>query len=141
MPSDIVAERAVLAGIARYNSDAYYDVCDILNENSFTLDSNAITYKVFKTIMEENDQTTIDIPTIYATANKLGLESFFQSKTESQHLQAILNFPVELTNVRKFGAKVAKLAVGRLLSNQLAEAHTKVDAISGDEAYSHILGI
>jgi len=141
MPQDIVAERAVLAGISRYNSDAYYDVCDILNENSFTLDSNAILYKIFKTILEENDQTKIDIPTIYATAKKLNLQDIYQDKTESQHLQAILNFPVDLTNVRRFGGKVAKLAVGRLLSNQLAEARSEVDSISGDESYAHILGI
>lgn len=138
---DVVAERAVLAGIIRYGADAYYDVADIINENSFTLDSNAILYKICKTILDKDDKIKFDIPTIYSTAKQLDLHEVYQDKTESQHLQAIMNFPVEISNVRKFGATVAKLAVGRLLSNQLAAAQDKLRLITGEETYAHILGI
>jgi replicative DNA helicase len=138
---DVVAERAVLAGIIRYGASAYYDVADILNENSFTLDSNAILYKIVKNILEADDKTKIDIPTIYSTAKNLGLYEIYQDKTENQHLQAILSLPVANENVRKFGAKVAKLAVGRLLTNQLETARDTLETITGDETYAHILGI
>ncbi len=141
MSSDVVAERAVLAGIVRYGANAYYDVADIINENSFTVDSNSVLFKVVKTILETDDKTKIDIPTIYSTAKKLDLYDVYQDKVESQHLQAIINFPVDLSNVRKFGAKIAKLAVSRLLTTQLAEAQDQLTGITGDETYAHILGI
>ena len=37
---DLPAERAILAGVFRYGSDAYFDIADIVDENSFTLESN-----------------------------------------------------------------------------------------------------
>lgn len=138
---DIVAERALLAGIIRYGASAYYDVADIVNENSFTVDSNAILYKICKTVLERDDKTKIDIPTVYSTAKELNLTEIYQDKTESQHLQAVINFPVELSNVRKFGAKVAKLAVARLLTNQLSSAQDRLSEVDGNESYAHILGI
>ncbi len=138
---DVVAERAVLAGITRYGANAYYDVADIINENSFTLDSNAILYKILKNILEKDDKTKIDIPTIYSTAKSLNLYEVYQDKTESQHLQAILSLPIDISNVRKFGAKVAKLSVARLLTTQMEEATDRLAGITGDETYAHILGI
>lgn len=138
---DLVAERAVLAGVFRYGADAYFDVADILTENSFTLDSNSVLWKCLKVTLEENDKTKPDIPTILSAAHKIGLPEFFKDKQETLHLNAITQFPVELPNVRKFGAKVAKLAVGRLLKSQLDNAGIKLKDITGEESYAHILGI
>ena len=36
--SDVAAERAVLSGIYTYGSDAYYDIIDFVNEETFTVD-------------------------------------------------------------------------------------------------------
>jgi replicative DNA helicase len=141
MQADVVAERAVLAGVAKYGADAYYDVADIITENAFTLDSNMILWKIFKTIMESDDKAKIDIPSIYSTAKRLDLYEVFQDKTENQHLQAIISFPVELSNVRKFGGVVAKLHVTRLLKDQMEAAKDKLSEISGVETYAHIMGI
>lgn len=138
---DVVAERAVLAGIFRYGSDAYYDVCDIVNENSFTVDSNAVIFKCLKSAIEGNEKIKLDIATIYGEAEKLSLSGFFQDKNEVLHLRAVIDFPVELSNIRRFGGKVAKLAVGRLLKEQLFNAESKLEGITGDESYAHILGI
>ena len=49
---DTSAERAVLAGICKYGEDAYLDVADIVQETSFTIDSNKILYKCLKTVFE-----------------------------------------------------------------------------------------
>ena len=50
--SDTPAERAVLAGICRYGSEAYYDVGDLVDAESFTIESNCMIYSCLKHIME-----------------------------------------------------------------------------------------
>ena len=54
MLSDAPAERAILAGICRYGSEAYYDVADLIDVNSFTIDSNCMIYSCLKHIMDKD---------------------------------------------------------------------------------------
>jgi len=49
--ADTSAERAVLAGIFTYGETAYMEISDIINENTFTVDSNVVIYKCLKAIM------------------------------------------------------------------------------------------
>ena len=100
---DPSAERAVLAGICNYGDVAYLEVADIVNESSFTIDSNQIIYKCVKHLCDSNSK--IDVASIYSVANELGVESILQKKDEAQHLRAIMDFPVSIDNVRKFAAK------------------------------------
>ncbi len=109
------AENAVLAGIARYGSEAYYDVCDLIRESTFTIDSAQIIYKCMRHIFEHDDTSTLDIPSIYAAANTLNLGFVFDKRQEVQYLQSIFNFPIELKNVRKFAGIIGRLEVARLL--------------------------
>ncbi len=135
------AERAVVAGIIRHSGESYFDVCDIIRESSFTIDSNAVIYKCCKHILEQDNHATIDIPSIYAAANTLGLGYIFEKKQETQHLHAVASFPIDVKNVRKFAAQISKLEVGRLLDAQLTSAKEELGEITGEEALSHILGI
>jgi len=139
--SDAAAERAVLAGVCRYGAAAYYDVADIVNEGTFTVDSNSVIYSCLKKVLAEDDTRTLDIPSILSSANELGLSSFFSNKQELEHLNAILKFPVVLPNVRKFAAKVRKLQISRMMCSTLDETKDKYMEIKGDESISHILGI
>jgi replicative DNA helicase len=139
--SDASAERAVLSGIYNYGEDAYYDVADLLQESSFTIDSNIVLYKCFKHIFDKNPNTKLDIATIFSAAEELHLSSMVTKKEEVQHLQAITNFPVELDNVRKFAAKVKKLEIARLLEEQLDKAKSKVSEVKGTEPVGSIVGI
>jgi len=43
--SDTSAERAVLAGVCQYGDDAYLDIADIVQDTSFTVDSNKIIFQ------------------------------------------------------------------------------------------------
>ena len=43
--TDPAAERAVLSGVFNYGNNAYFDVAGIVNENTFTVDSNAGIFK------------------------------------------------------------------------------------------------
>ncbi|NBQ16783.1 hypothetical protein EBU24_00505 [bacterium] len=137
---DPAAERAVLAGICTYGDSAYLDVADILQDSSFTIDSNAIIFKCLRTLCERQ-QTKIDIASIYSVAQELELSHVLSKKEEAQHLKAIMDFPVSLENVRKFAAKIRKLEIARLLRKQLENTQDKILEVTGNEPISSIIGI
>jgi len=137
---DSAAERAVLAGICTYGDSAYLDVADILQDSSFTIDSNAIIFKCLRTLCERQ-QAKIDIASIYSVAQELELSHILSKKEEAQHLKAIMDFPVSLENVRKFAAKIRKLEIARLLRKQLENTQDKILEVTGNEPISSIIGI
>jgi replicative DNA helicase len=139
--SNPAAERAVLAGCFRYNSEAYYDICDIVRESTFTIDSNAVIWKCIRSIFDKDDTSAIDIPSIYAAASGLGLSHIFDKRNEVLHLQSIASFPVDIKNVRRFAGQISRLEVARLLDAQLSQAKERLGEITGDERLAHILGI
>jgi replicative DNA helicase len=139
--SDPAAERAVLAGICSYNDEAYYDVADIIQETSFTIDSNSIIFKCLKRICESGTNNAIDIASIYSAAKELSLDHVLLKKEEAQHLKAIMDFPVSQENVRKFAAKIRKLEIARLLRQQLELAQDKILDVTGSEPISSIIGL
>ncbi len=138
---DTSSERAVLSGIIKYGETAYLDVADIVQSTSFTVDSNQVIFKCLKNICEKETKPTIDIASIYASAQELELSHILNKKEEAQHLKAIFDFPVNLENVRKFATKIRKLEIARLLHAELKTAQDKLLDVSGTESISSILGI
>lgn len=138
---DSSAERAVLSGIYNYGEDAYYDIADIIQESSFTVDSNILIFKCLKHTIDKNNNTKLDIATIFSAAEELGLSSILTKKDEVQHLQAVISFPVEFDNIRKFAAKIRKLEIARLLEKQLELAKKKVSDVNGTEPIGSIVSI
>lgn len=138
---NLAAERAVLAGICRYGSEAYYDVCDLIRESTFTDDSKQIIYKCMRHIIEADGNAKIDPPSIYAAANALGHGYVFEKRAEVEHLQALFNFPIDIKNVRRHAGTIGRLEITRLLDVQLSQAKEELREITGEEALSHILGI
>jgi replicative DNA helicase len=139
--SDPSAERAILAGICSYGDEAFLDIADIVQESSFTIDSNNIIFKCLKNLCENDTKTKIDIASIYSVAQELGLSHILSKKEEAQHLKAVMDFPVSLENVRKFAAKIRKLEIARLLRKQLEETQDKILEVTGNEPISSIIGI
>lgn len=138
---DVSSERAVLGGIMRYGENAYLDIADILQEKTFTVDSNQIIYRCIKNIFEKENVPTIDIASIYSSAQELNLSHILSKKEETQHLKAIFDFPVELSNVRKFAIKIRKLEIARSLHSELKNIQDKVLDVNGSESISSIIGI
>tara|TARA_R110002020_G_scaffold55309_2_gene153586 strand:+ start:9807 stop:11297 length:1491 start_codon:yes stop_codon:yes gene_type:complete len=137
---DLPAERAILAGIYRYGSDAYFDVADIVDESTFTIESNISIYSCIKKIIEKDPSSQIDIPSILSTAKEIGLDGFFNTQ-EVSHLSSITKFPVLLENIRSFAAKIRKLEIARMMHDQLELTKDKYLGVKGDEPISHILGL
>ena len=141
MKKDVVAERCVLAGLCQYGSKVYLDVADILQSSTFTIDSNQIIYQCIKHVLDQDDSIKIDIPTIYSTSMELGHGKYFDSTEEKNYLKTFFDFRVDLSNVRRFAAKIRKLEVARLLTRQLDLAKSKIADIEGHESITQILGI
>ena len=139
--ADPPAERAVLAGVCRYGKDAYLDIVDIVNSTTFTVAANQAIFDCVKHILDRDDSSVIDVPMIYSAAREVGVSHMMEKKSQAQHLQAILNFPTNQKNMRRFAAKIRKLEVARLLHGQLEGAQDKLLELSGDETITHILGL
>jgi replicative DNA helicase len=139
--ADPSAERAVLSGIAKYGEELYLDIADILQESSFTVDSNKIIFQCLKYLCEKQQLKTIDIPSIYSASQDLNFAHILSKQDEVKHLKAILDFPVNRDNVAKFAAKIRKLEIGRLLHEQLDNAKEKLLNINGSESVSNIIAI
>jgi replicative DNA helicase len=139
--SDPAAERAVLSGIIQYGNESYLDVVDIIQEATFSVDSNTIIYKCLKRLFEIQEIKTVDIASIYSVAQELNLYHILSKNDETIHLKSIIDFPVNKDNVRKFAAKIRKLEIARLLHKQLELAQDKLLDVSGSESINQILSL
>ena len=139
--ADPSAERAVLAGLCKYGENAYLDIADILSSSVFTIDSNQIIYNCIKHIYEQNNTSEIDLASIYSAAQELGCSELISSKEETLHIKAILMFPVEQSNLRKFATKIKKLEIAKTISQQLHVAQQDIENITGTESINDILNI
>ncbi len=137
--ADPSAERAVLSGIYKYGDEVYLEISDILDDGSFTIDSNKLIYSCLKKLYEK--QASVDIASILSVAQELGISHILASKEETQHLKAIIDFPVNKENVIRFAAKIKKLQIARLLHEELDKAKDKLLDVNGNESISSIISI
>jgi replicative DNA helicase len=139
---DVSAERAVLSGLLEHGEEILLDISDIIQESSFTIDSNQYIFKCCKYILDkEQNLKTVDLASIYSAAQDLGLSHILNNKDEAQHLKAIKDFPVDKNNIRKFAIKIKKLEIARLLHKELGDVQEKILDINGSEPLSSIIGI
>ena len=139
--SDPSAERALLSAICKYGDEVYSDVSDLITETSFTIHSNKVIYNCIKYILESHSNPTIDIGLLYSAAKDLGLDHVLNTKEETQHLKAILDFPAKKDNCILFATKIKKLEIARKLHEELGNMQDKLLEVSGSESITNILGI
>ena len=77
---DLPAERAILAGIFRYGSAAFFDIADIIDEGSCTLESNMSIYCCSTHILDKDDSAKPDISVVLAAAKEIGLSDVFNNQ-------------------------------------------------------------
>jgi replicative DNA helicase len=139
---DPSAERAVLSGLIQYGEKAFLEVSDLIQEATFTIDSNQFIFKCVRSILENNpSQGSIDIASVYSVAGDLGLAHILSKKEEAQHLKAVKDFPVNIDNITKFAAKIKKLEIARSLHRELENTQDKLLDVNGSESIASILGI
>lgn len=138
---DPAAERAVIAGVFAYGANAYLDIADIVTSRTFGLDSNQTIWACLDHIFKEAPDATPDYPSVMSAAKSLGVNDILDKPEEKQHLRAVMNMPVQLSNVRRLAGKIRKLEIGRLLDAQMGEAQINLRGISGDEPIDKILSM
>ena len=122
----------MLSGIIQYGNDSYLDIVDIVQESTFSIDSNTIIYKCLRRLFETQDISVVDIASIYSVSQELNLYHILSKSDETLHLKSIIDFPVDKANIRKFAAKIRKLEIARLLHKQLEVAQDKLLDVNGD---------
>lgn len=139
--TNLPAEKAVLTGIFEYGIDAFLDIQDILQVESFTDSTNQVIFRAYLHLFEKEEITKLDISSLLSAIHSIGEDWVFEKPSEQRHLKIITQGKVQLENVRKFAGQVKKLQIARSLKDKLDEASYKIEDISGHEGIEEILGI
>ena len=139
--SNMAAERAVLAGLCKYGSDIYLDICDYVKDGSFHENNNKMVYKCIEHLCKDKDNIKIDLPSIQSAAKELNLDHIIDRPEVAKHLNTILRLPVERENVRTFAGKIRRLEVARLLHDQCDVAKDKIANTDGTESVAELIGM
>lgn len=139
--ADVAAERAVLAGICQFGPEAYYEVADILDSNSFTFPTNQIAYKCVKHLIKDKEVQNLDVPSICSAATELNLSEVINKVDGLKYLRALFNFPVKKENIRRLAGKIRKLDIMKSLSTKMYDVGDQIRSLTGDEPISQILSI
>lgn len=138
--SDVAAERGVLCGICQYGQNAFIDVADIVNSETFTVTYNELIYSCLKKVFEHEETVGVDITSIYSAGEELGLSNIMSRKEMLEHVNALFNFPIKEENVRKFAAKIRKLQITRNLREKLKDTSDHLLEVTGNESITEIIG-
>ena len=139
MPTDVIAEKAVLSAIYNGGSEVFFDVCDVIqNSNTFSIRHNEYLYLCLKHAIEGDNTKRPDIATIFTSAQEQGIPL---SQECQEHINQVIYFDTDSSNARQYAGKIRKLKVGSLLEAQLQAAQGDIGQITGREAISEILGL
>lgn len=133
------AERGILSGICKYGRDGYLEVSDLVDSNRFTIDLNKGMYTCLSHIFEKDIDTKVDNHLILAAIQDLGLTSLFER--DYAYIDSIVNFNVELSNLRGFAKKVRRLSEAKTLAEKHKETQEDLRGVTGDESMSQIIAI
>ena len=136
-----MSEKYVLSCIYNHGEDAYYEIADIICEDSFLVDWNIYLFKCLKHAIVTQELKKIDIGTIQAAANSLSLEKVINRKEVSEHIKNIIAYPTSVENVRTLAVKLKKLQIARLLRQEMEAAGEKILRLTGEEDVGSIIGI
>jgi replicative DNA helicase len=137
---NIGVERVVLAGVAQYGKQAYFDITDIVNANIFSLDVNQALWRVFEKLFTQIDKP--DATSILACADSLGLaEILTKNKVDIEYIRSLFNFPIEFANIRPHAKQLAKINIIHKEQLALYKAQQELSNFDGTESISKILGV
>jgi len=139
--SDPAAEKYVLSGIYNLGTNCYYDICDIISPTVFTIDNNQILYDCLDYAINSMDANICDIGVLQSAANSLNISNIINRRDVAQHIKSIIDFPIELSKVRKFAIKIKNLEIARNLNKELNFAQEEILDLTGDEKTSEIIGL
>src|SRR6056300_689453 len=108
---NIASERAVLAGIFSHGIDCFIDVEMLIDEDTFTLDHNKVLFKCVEDAVKKSEK--IGFTEILSSAKGLGLSEYIERQDVMQHVNGVINTPIDIENVRLHAAKIRRLQFAR----------------------------
>jgi len=137
---DLAAERACLASVIQYGSDAYIEMSDIIKGNYFDDNINSTIWNIIEHTFHKNPNTKFDYGTFRSSAQELSLSEFIKDKEINNYLKSLKTLHVEKTNIRNHAIKVLKCSVIRdLQSKVIGQSQDNVDRLNGSESMEEIL--
>lgn len=136
--TNIMAERAVIAGMLNYGSVVYNELATIIKDTTFSDEFTAGLWKVGKHLLENDVIGKIDLPTVLSTAGQLKLDYLTK---DLDYLKSLINFPVEKERAVKLAKVLRKLEVARDYKKYLKLAIQKLESVNGSEKIMDILAI
>ncbi len=137
--TDIGSERAVLSGLFQYGIDAYVTISDLISVESFGHFNNQILYRCIEKIVN-NDQK-IDIPSLLAAANQLGVLDTVNTDQELKYIKSLLDFPINKDNVFSFAIQLKKFEFARKIKTLTGKIHKDIESVTGSESINDIIQI
>ena len=134
---DVGAERAVLAGLFQYGIDAYVEISDIIDHNTFGHSNNQILYKCAAKVVENSSQ--VDLPSILSAASQLNFSEIVNSKQELQYIKSLFDFPVKKENVLNFAIQIKKFEFARRIKTLTGKIGNDIEKIDGSESIDEII--
>ncbi len=139
--SDVVSEKAVLAGIYKGGLKSFIEIDTIINSPKiFTVNNNQILFSCFRKAFQAGIEE-LDIACIFSSAQDLGLNTILADNNVKQHIEQIINFGVNVNNLKKYAQKIRKLSITRNLIRELDQSRTLLTEVTGDEKIGEILSI
>lgn len=133
------AERAVLSGLCRYGIDAYIEISDIIDTNSFVDNKNQLIYRVIENIFG-SDRKSVDIPSINSEAHSFGVyDRICKDKIDQEYIRSLFNYPIELSSIRANAQLLAKLNIARKAQESHQKACKQLGEINGNESIDDII--
>jgi len=137
--TDVGAERAVLASIFTYGLEAYVEVCDIIQYNTFGHQNNQLIYKCIQKVMEGG--LNLDLPSFLSAAQQLHLSDVINTEQELEYVKSLMSFPVDKGNITHFAVQVKKFEYARQMHKMTLAINREIEGIDGDESIDDIVGI
>ena len=137
--SDVSAEGAVLAGTFKYGSDIYYDICDVLQPDTFTDETNVVLWKCFVYLLDEQKLERLDQASVMTTLSSLGYQ--WVVDRDINHLRSVFQRDILAENVKRLAIRIRKLHITRLLLSQVRGVSKELELVTGEESIEDILNI
>ena len=135
--TDIGSERAILAGLLQHGLDAYVNISDVINQDSFGHLNNQILFKcIEKVILNEQK---VDIPSILSAAEQFNLSESINTDQELKYIKSLMDFPINKDNVFSFALQIKKFEFARKIKSLTAKIHKDIDNVSGSESINEII--
>lgn len=133
--SNPMSEKAVISGLIRYGSQAYFDIVDIITPDCFTEIDNVILFKCISEVLGTTDK--VDITTVISKGSSLGIADEITKLTSS--FKELKECGIDFESVRNHAKIIRKLEIARKAQSLVKKIYNELQNVTGEESIDSIL--